>query len=49
MQGAITESPLRELLSAARGRKLELVVADSTKVFLTERGPAWYRGQGLAM
>jgi hypothetical protein len=49
MRGALTEPLLRALLAAARGRALELVVADSTKVFLAERGPAWYRRQGLTL
>lgn len=49
VRGALTEPLLYALLGAARGRELELVVADSTKVFLGERGPAWYRRQGLAL
>jgi hypothetical protein len=49
LRGALTEPLLRALLGAARGRALQLVVADSTKIFLAERGPAWYRRQGLVL
>ena len=49
MRGALTEPLLRALLAAARGRALELVVADSTKVFLADHGPAWYRRQRLTL
>ncbi len=47
--GALPESFLLGLLRARRGRDgaLGLVVADSTHVFLSERGPAWYRRQGI--
>jgi hypothetical protein len=47
--GALPERFLRDLLQAAsrRRRELVLIVADPTKVFLSERGPAWYRAQGL--
>jgi hypothetical protein len=47
--GALPESFLRGLLRA-RGRREEelvLVVADSTHVFLSEKGPQWYQRQGL--
>jgi hypothetical protein len=49
--GALPEAFLLGLLRARRGRggELVLVVADSTRVFLTERGPDWYRRQGLAV
>ena len=47
--GALPEAFLQGLLRArrARGGELVLVVADSTRVFLMERGPDWYRRQGL--
>jgi hypothetical protein len=47
--GALPESFLRGLLRA-RGRREEelvLVVADSTHVFLSDKGPQWYQRQGL--
>jgi hypothetical protein len=47
--GALCEPFLGELLAAARGQELELVVADSTRVFLAERTAAWYEAQGLAI
>jgi hypothetical protein len=47
--GALPDRFLRDLLHAARRRRRELVVvvSDPTKVFLSERGPAWYRVQGI--
>jgi hypothetical protein len=47
VRGALCEPFLHVLLSATRGRELTLVVADSTKVFLSDHGPDWYRRQGL--
>jgi hypothetical protein len=49
VRGALPESFLQGLLRAkrARARELVLVVGDSTRVFLSERGPGWYRRQGL--
>jgi hypothetical protein len=49
--GALPDRFLRDLLHAAHRRKRELVlvVADPTKVFLSKRGPAWYRAQGVAI
>jgi hypothetical protein len=46
--GALPEAFLQGLLRARHGRtgELVLVVADSTRVFLIERGPDWYRRQG---
>jgi hypothetical protein len=46
--GALPESFLAGAAEAARRRRRELVlvVADSTKVFLSERGPQWYARQG---
>jgi hypothetical protein len=54
VQGALCEPFLAELLSARAlvpgGRdSLTLVVADATRVFLTDHGPEWYRRQGLAI
>ena len=47
--GALPDTFLRALLSAARRRHRELAVVamDSTKVFLADHGPAWYRRQGI--
>jgi hypothetical protein len=47
VKGALCEPFLHVLLTATRRRELTLVVADSTKVFLDEHGPHWYRRQGL--
>jgi hypothetical protein len=53
VRGALCEPFLAELLSArdlaAPTRELELVVADATKVFLTDHGVEWYRRQGLSI
>ncbi len=49
VRGALCESFLRELLLVTCGRNLELIVADSTKVFLADRGCEWYRRQGLSI
>jgi hypothetical protein len=47
--GALPDRFLRIVLHAAhrRRRELALVVSDPTKVFLSKRGPAWYRRQGI--
>ena len=48
--GALSERFLEGLLAARReraGRELRIVVGDPTKVFLSRRGPSWYRRQGL--
>ncbi len=53
VRGALCEPFLAELLSArdllAPPRELELVVADPTKVFLTDHGVEWYRRQGISI
>jgi hypothetical protein len=49
VQGALCESFLQILLTAMRGRPLEVAVADSTKVFCDRRGCEWYRRQGLSL
>jgi hypothetical protein len=47
--GALPDRFLRQLSDVARRRRRELVlvVADPTKVFLADRGPSWYRAQGI--
>ncbi|HEV3035011.1 MAG TPA: hypothetical protein VGX72_09490 [Solirubrobacteraceae bacterium] len=49
LAGALPDRFLRHVLQAAhrRRRELVLVVADPTRVFLSNRGPAWYRSQGI--
>jgi hypothetical protein len=50
VEGALGERFLEGLLAARAqraGRALRIVVGDPTKVFLTHRGPGWYRRQGL--
>ncbi len=50
VEGALGERFLEGLLAARAeraGRTLRIVVGDPTKVFLTRRGPDWYRRQGL--
>ena len=49
VEGALPDRFLRHLLHAAhrRRRELVLVVADPTKVFLSKRGPGWFRAQGI--
>jgi hypothetical protein len=52
VDGALSERFLEDLLSARServGRELRIVVTDATKVFLTSRGPGWYRRQGVAV
>ncbi len=52
VDGALGERFLEGLL-AARGqrdeRELRIVVADPTRVFLSQRGPRWYARQGIAI
>lgn len=45
--GALTEPFLDGLVKVLRGSEVGVVVADSARVFLTERGCGWYRRQGL--
>jgi hypothetical protein len=49
--GALPDRFLRNLMHPlhTRGRELVLVVNDPTKVFLTKRGPEWYRRQGILL
>ncbi len=55
VDGALSERFLEGLLAARNDlspptrRELRIVVGDPTKVFLTRRGPDWYRRQGLAI
>jgi hypothetical protein len=49
VEGALPDSFLRGLVQAVRRRRREVVVVvgDSTKVFLGDRGPRWYARQGV--
>jgi hypothetical protein len=52
VEGALSGRFLESLLAAKRergGRELRITVTDPTKVFLSGRGPGWYRRQGLAI
>jgi hypothetical protein len=52
VEGALSERFLERLLQARSGwsrRELRITVADPTKVFLSGRGPSWYRRQGLSI
>jgi hypothetical protein len=52
VNGALSERFLEGLLAARTERAqrtLRIVVSDPTKVFLSHRGPSWYRRQGLAI
>jgi len=52
VRGALSERFLEGLLGARverAGRELRIVAADPTKVFLSRRGPDWYRRQGIAI
>jgi hypothetical protein len=49
IDGALPDRFLGHLLHAAirRRREFVLIVSDPTKVFLAQRGPAWYRAHGI--
>jgi hypothetical protein len=52
VDGALSERFLEGLLAARTERAqrtLRIVVSDPTKVFLSHRGPSWYRRQDLAI
>ncbi len=52
VEGALGERFLEGLLAARSeraGRELRIVVGDPTKVFLSRRGPGWYRRQGVSI
>jgi hypothetical protein len=47
LHGAVCEPVLEALARANRGRELEVVVQDSTKVFLSQHPPRWHRQRGV--
>jgi hypothetical protein len=49
--GALPEAFMRGMLPVlrSRGGELAVVVADSTRVFLSGKGPRWYERQGLRL
>lgn len=49
VRGALCENFLEGLVRGARGRHLEVVVADSTKVFLSSRSCESYRRHGISI
>jgi hypothetical protein len=52
VDGALSERFLEGLLAARReraGRELRVIAGDPTKVFLSRRGPDWYRRQGISI
>jgi hypothetical protein len=52
VDGALSERFLEGLLAARRqraGRELTVIAGDPTKVFLSRRGPDWYRRQGISI
>jgi hypothetical protein len=51
VSGALPEGFVHSLVSFARRSRAQMtvVVADPTKVFLSEHGPDWYRRQGIAL
>jgi hypothetical protein len=55
VEGALGERFLEGLLAARKDlgpptrRELRIVAGDPTKVFLSHRGPGWYRRQGLSI
>ncbi len=52
VEGALSERFLEGLLAARRerrGRELRIVAGDPTKVFLSHRGPSWYKRQGVTI
>jgi hypothetical protein len=55
VEGALGERFLEGLLAARKDlspptrRELRIVAGDPTKVFLSRRGPGWYRRQGLSI
>jgi hypothetical protein len=52
VEGALSERFLNGLLAARSeraDRELRIVVGDSTRVFLSHRGPRWYARQGIAI
>jgi hypothetical protein len=52
VEGALGERFLEGIMGSRTeraGRELRIVVGDPTKVFLSRRGPGWYRRQGLCI
>ncbi|MEU1587132.1 hypothetical protein [Micromonospora sp. NPDC005710] len=49
LSGALCEAFAEETRRAARGRKVSLVVTDSSKVFLAQRTSDWYRRQNVSI
>jgi hypothetical protein len=51
VEGALPEAFLDSLVAVLRRRRRELtvLVADSTRVFVTDHGPDWYARQGLRL
>lgn len=49
VEGALTDAFLRILLRLAhrRQRRFVVIVSDSTRVFLADRGPMWFANQGI--
>src|SRR4029077_19713227 len=49
VQGALCERFLKALVRVAHGRELQVIVADSTKVFLSRRSYGWYQSKGISI
>ncbi len=49
LRGAVCEPFMEALARVNRGRELEIVVQDSTKVFLSRHSCQWYQRHGLAL
>lgn len=49
LRGAVCEPFLEALVRVNRMRELEVMVEDSTKVFLSRRSYAWFRAQGITL
>ncbi len=49
VRGALCERFLKALVRVARGREVQVIVADSTKVFLPRRSYEWYERMGVSI
>lgn len=49
VRGALHEAFLHGLLDATRGRPMEVVAEDSTKLFFGKRDCSWFRRRGLSL
>lgn len=49
VRGALCERFLKALVRVAHGRQLQLVVADSTKAFVSRRSYEWYERMGISI